>query len=434
MMEPSKMTTVDILYLSDRMLLTDKCIPRAVIDELKRQGLIAPGMQKIHFCGVISYAGGLAIFLPRNNSGSGEQKDIAAHYLLRAFLKFYRNKETGVLAEDSGNQLIGGESLSLAVSLLDDYLANGLYVRRFKDKTTHTGKINWSRTILRSTAYPTHKGHLYIDLATTRSRYIANCETAKIQAYVIEELYSKFGLLWFGKSDIRDEQLLPVPKPSGSIEIQIAYLRRELQLSYSERDIFLIRSLIRYLEHEKGTDLGGFLIGVRKFHSLWETMLDECLVGKYPINNRLPIPVYQTSSDDFVPVANKGQRTDTVLRNIACTRIAVIDAKYYDAESPSSAPGWPDLVKQFYYHKIISYLEPAETQISNHFIFPGTKKKLKAVHVAKRDIIARTREDCLPDYSPIYCHYQDPLELLRLYVGGGKLIELTREVFELPNL
>ena len=423
------MTPADIFYLSDRMPVADHRIPVAVLEALRNHGLVAPDMQKIHFCGVMSCSDGLAVFLPRNNSSSGEPQDLAAHHLLRALLKFYRDRESGVLAEDEGSLLIGGESLSLASSLIEDYLAHGLYVRRIRVNTTNSGKVVWPRTIARETAYPGPRGPLYIDLATIRSLYIADCETAKIHASVIRELYPVFGMLWMGKSGTSDQRLAGVPRPSGNVSAQIAHLRRELQLSYSERDIFLIRSLIRYLGNERGIGAGGVLIGMHKFHSLWEAMLDECLVGKYPVNSRLPIPVYRTSSDEFVPVANKGQRTDTVLRNVEKTHVAIIDAKYYDARSPNTAPGWPDLVKQFYYQKAISYLVPADTRISNHFIFPGTQNRLKAAHVAERSVVVATEADCLFDYSPIHCHYQDPLELLRLYVTGGKLVELTREIF-----
>lgn len=51
-----------ILYLSDRDLLTDKKVPTQVLEELKTNGLIAPDMQKVHFCGVISFDDSLAVF------------------------------------------------------------------------------------------------------------------------------------------------------------------------------------------------------------------------------------------------------------------------------------------------------------------------------------------------------------------------------------
>ncbi|QUM81415.1 LlaJI family restriction endonuclease [Moritella sp. 5] len=421
----------NILYLSDRSFLSDKTIPTSLLDEMRFLGLIAPDMLKINFCGVVSYCDGLAVFLPRNHNSSLERSGAAGHHLLQALLKYYQSKDSGIYAQEGGEEVIGGRSLSLGISLLNDYRANGLYVRRLKERTINAGKVNWSRTITRSTSYPAANGPMYFDLSTSRSRYISNCETAKIHAQVITELFDDYGLLWLGLSSYFDERLELMPKPLGSTEVQIAYLQRELQVSYSERDIFLIKGLIQYLRVKKGSNTNNVLIGVRKFHNLWESMLDECLIGKYPINNKLPVPVYQTADDGFISVAQKGQRTDTVLKHPEEHRIAVVDAKYYEASSPRTAPGWPDLVKQFYYQKALCLLEGDSAVVSNHFIFPGSKKQLEAAHVAEREVTVKSKDDCLKEYSMIHCHYQDPIELLKAYVKGEKLTKLTDEIFEL---
>ena len=419
----------NILYLSDRSFFTDKSIPSTVIDELRAHGLIAPDMKKIHFCGVVSYCDGLAVFLPRNHSASIEDGGIACHFLLQALLKYYQSKDSGFYAQENGEAVIGGRSFSLATSLLDDYRANGLYVRRVKERTTNSGKVNWSRTISRSTSYPTAEGPIYLDLLTSRFRYISNCETVKIHAQVMKELFNDYGMVWLGLSVYFDERLEKLPEASGSVDTKIAYLRRELQLSYSERDMFLIKGLIQYLLTKKGADANNVLIGVRKFHNLWESMLDECLVGKYRVNSKLPVPIYRTTDDKFVPVAQKGQRTDTVLKHDEESRFAVVDAKYYEANSPNTAPGWPDLVKQFYYQKEVCRLENEKAVVSNHFIFPGCSGKLKAVYVAERGVTVKSEKDCLEEYSTIHCHYQAPIELLEAYVKGEKLTQLTNEIF-----
>lgn len=423
----------NILYLSDRAFLTDKNIHTTVLDELRNQGLIAPDMQRIHFCGVVSYCDGLAIFLPRNHKASIEDGGAAGHLLLQALLKYYQSKDSGIYAQESGDDVIGGRSFSLATSLLDDFRANGLYVRRVKERTTNSGKVNWSRTISRSTAYPTTDGPIYFDLLTSSSRYISNCETAKIHAQVINELFNDYGMLWLGLSSHFDERLERLSEPSGDVDTKISYLQRELQLSYSERDMFLIKGLIQYLRIKKGAGTNSILIGVRKFHNLWESMLDECLVGKYAVNSKLPVPIYQTTDDEFIPVAKKGQRTDTVLKHAKENRFAVVDAKYYEASSPQTAPGWPDLVKQFYYQRAIGHLEGEDAVISNHFIFPGYSRQLKAVYVAERDVTIESEKDCLEEYSAIHCHYQAPIELLEKYVKGEKLTLLTDEIFNHNN-
>ncbi|MBE8232268.1 MAG: LlaJI family restriction endonuclease [Endozoicomonadaceae bacterium] len=419
-----------ILYLSDRSFLSDKTIPTSLLDEMRFQGLIAPDMLKVNFCGVVSYSEGLAVFLPRNHNASMEETGEAGHYLIQALLKYYQSKNSGFYAQEGGEEVIGGRTFSLVISLLNDYRTSGLYVRRFKEHTVNAGKVNWSRTITRSTPYPAGNVPIHLELSTSRSRYISNCETAKIHAQVVKELYNDYGMLWLGLSSYFDERLESMSKPLGSIDVQISYLQRELQVSYFERDISLIKGLIQYLRIKKGSNTNNVLIGVRKFHNLWESMLDECLIGKYAVNNKLPIPVYQTVDDEFFPVAQKGQRTDTVLKHCEENRFAIVDAKYYEASSPATAPGWPDLVKQFFYHDSISLLVGDGVIVSNHFIFPGNKGKLRAAHVAERDRKIASELDCLPGYSTIHCHYQAPIELIEAYVKGEKLAQLTEEILQ----
>jgi hypothetical protein len=422
-----KVPVSNIQYLADRILLTE--LPNEVLSAMHSYGLIAPDNVKVHFCGVLSYGNNLVVFLPRNYSEIKGKENIAGHYLLQALLKYFRDKESGIYSQEQGDTVIGGRAFSQAAQLLDDYRINGLYVRRVKEQTINAGKVNWLRTIARSTVFPANGSPVYLDLVTSRSRYMANCETAKIHARVIRELLSNYGSLWFGASNFIDERLLQLEAPIGDKANQIAYLERELRLSYSERDIFLIKGLIKYLRSEKGTAVSNVLIGVRKFHTLWEAMLDECLVGKYPVNSKLPVPVYRKIDSQFVTVARKGQRTDTVLKHGANNKFAVVDAKYYEASSPKTAPGWPDLVKQFYYQKAVTILEGEDAIVSNHFIFPGSEKALKSVHVAEREITVKSEDDCLPDYHPILCHYQDPIDLLKVYVKGQKLSTLTNAIF-----
>ncbi|MFA0086363.1 LlaJI family restriction endonuclease [Vibrio sp. 10N.261.51.F12] len=423
------MRTSNILYLSDRLLVNDQTIPESLLREMRSLGLVAPDMMKIHFCGIISYCDGLAVFLPRNHEAGTAEQASAAHLLLQALLKYYQSKDSGIYAQESGEEVIGGRAFSLAVSLLNDYRANSLYVRRVKERLTNNGKVNWPRTIARSTAYPTKSGPMYFDLSTSRSRYISNCETAKIHAQVIKELFNDYGMLWLGLPSFFDERLELMPKPSGCVNVQIAYLQRELQVSYSERDMFLIKGLIQYLRIKKGINTNNVLFGVRKFHNLWESMLDACLIGKYAINSKLPVPVYQTANDDFIPVAQKRQRTDTVLKHPSERRFAVVDAKYYEARSARTAPGWSDLVKQFFYQKAVRDIEGGNTPVSNHFIFPGSLPNLKAAHVAKSGVTIESQEDCLEDYSAIYCHYQPPITLLSAYVNNEKLSTLTDTIW-----
>ena len=63
--------------------------------------------------------------------------------------------------------------------------------------------------------------------------------------------------------------------------------------------------------------------------------------------------------------------------------LTVVDAKYYRAQGLDSAPGWPDLVKQFFYARALKAYCPEPT-VNNAFVFPG-QGPLKSAHMHNRD-------------------------------------------------
>lgn len=63
---------------------------------------------------------------------------------------------------------------------------------------------------------------------------------------------------------------------------------------------------------------------------------------------------------------------------IACTTqgYALLDAKYYEANSSYSLPGWTDIAKQFVYEQALRKVVGADTCITNAFVFPVEGDKL----------------------------------------------------------
>lgn len=421
----------DLHYFTDRSYLTHIDEPTGtLVETMRRQGLIAPDHHRVRFCGFFSWHGGTAVFLPANCDIS-EKPALSAHWLLRTLRRYYADRPTGIQGAE-GDSLIGGSLLSLAVTLFEDYQANGLYVRRSRHHTVNHGKINWPRTISRYIPFPSATAPVYLELESSRARYMSDCETARIHAAVLRDIREKFGILFYGETLLTDEKLEKMPLPAGSREAQLAYLNRELSLSYSECDITLINLLKRYIESMEGCDEDSLIIGTRHFHSVWEAMLDNALSGERDFNRKLPVPYY-LKDDYYHEVAEKGQRTDTVIRNHESTRYAVVDAKYYTASGPKDAPGWPDLVKQFFYQKAVKVVAGEDAAVTTHFVFPGTVSPLTSAHVGDRgqhmqDLLRHT-----PGYPVVHCHYCDPTELMKAYVTYGKLPALRESILELTD-
>lgn len=416
----------NLQFFADKDLISS--LPFELAENMRRSGIIAPDQFRIQFCGFVSWKQGTAIFMPVN-SGVESRNISGAHQLLRVIQRYYNDKSTGV-SEGSGEEIIGAVPLSLALQLIDDYLTNGLYVRKVRQHKLNSGKVNWARTISRRDAYPANGGAVYLDLETSHSRYVSDCETARIHASVIREILSDFGEILLGDIQISDFSLEKMPYPSCNREARIVHLDRELSLSFSDRDITLIHSLKRYLKEARGLD-DNLVIGTRNFHHVWETMLDSCLPRNISVNSKLPIPYY-LQNGEYIPLAQKGQRTDTVIENQNGSKVAVVDAKYYRADDPQSAPGWPDLVKQFFYQKAVQTVYES-TEVSLHFVFPGTERKLESVRVGERKTGRTKVLTPVAGYPDILCHYCDPLTLMQSYLRGVKQQALAEEMFDLAS-
>ncbi|MGL0943598.1 LlaJI family restriction endonuclease [Vibrio vulnificus] len=413
-------------YFTDRSYLSCLDEPTGtLVEAMRRKGIIAPDHHRVRFCGFFSWRGGTAVFLPANSDVS-EKPALSAHWLLRTLSRYYAGRPTGIQGTE-GDSLIGGTLLSLAVTLFDDYQANGLYVRRSRYSIVNQGKTNWPRTISRHTPFPSVTAPVYLELESSKTHYVSDCETARIHAAVVRDIREKFGILLYGETILSDETLEKMPPPAGVKEVQIAYLNRELSLSYSERDITLINSLKRYIDSSQGSDENSLIIGTRYFHSVWEVMLDNALSSERNFNSRLPVPYYQKDGL-FHEVAEKGQRTDTVLRNDDGTRYAVVDAKYYTASAPKDAPGWPDLVKQFFYQKAVKSVTDEDAEVTTHFVFPGSDNCLTSAHVGKRGQHQQKTLQHTPGYPVVHCHYCDPIELMKAYVTHGRMLHLRDSI------
>ena len=107
------------------------------------------------------------------------------------------------------------------------------------------------------------------------------------------------------------------------------------------------------------------------------------------------------------------------------------DAKYYEASTVANAPGWPDLVKQFYYADAVKKISGDKASITNHFIFPGSCNYLKSAHVAPRESEVKSELECYTDYPKIHCHYLEPELLVKKYYKGSKLEAFSKFILGL---
>ncbi len=401
-------------------------MPKGTQNLLHKEKLFTNSKQNTSFCGLLFQHQNIDVFLPRNTKyDETKYSKIQIASLILNTIRIYGIEFDSPLTHDDGeiDNQIGGLSLSLITELINDYRENGLYAKRKSVNTLNTGKPNWNKTIARSILFPSVSNSIYLDVICSKKINSSLCEVAKIHASAIKDLDKKFSLLLFGCDVFFTEHHIKEPI-SSDIEYQVNILEKELRVTYSGRDIWLLKSLIDYLKNIKGNSSSEMVIGIKHFHTVWEYMLSKTLNNTVSLNKLIPIPAYKLNNGSVVSAPKKGQRMYTVLKHPEKNTFCIIDAKYYAATSVAGSPGWPDLVKQFFYAKALKDIAP-DANILNAFIFPKHEGPLKSVHMKRRSDNSLLNDE----YGPISCFYIEPLRVLEHFVENRKMKELSSNLF-----
>lgn len=407
-------------FYNDRMSALN--LPKDLRNYFESLGLIAnDGLQMVSFCGLVANKDNINIFLPRSVSESDilpEHRQKIASHLLQSIDRYGRVSKTSIKASDDGDGGKGLEQLSLMLSLLDDYQNYGLYSRRQILHTKNTGRVNWHKTISKNLPYPDSRGDpIYVNLVGQRSRYLTNTEVSRIHADIIRKISKKYGWIVNEHIFLFEQELKDIPFPLGTDDFQLSVIRKELNQTYSDRDIQLLQNLINYLESKGGDNQSNFIAGLTRFHHAWEHMLHEIFENTIKINNQLPAPVYIYENDMPQTAFEHGMRTDIVLEDKINETITIVDAKYYAATNVGNAPSWSDIVKQFFYAEAMVEIFPEHT-ILNIFIFPGKEQIFKQIKMRTRHPTEVYLDDKFP---PVRCVYVCPLRIVSLFYHRQKI-------------
>ncbi|EIF5974304.1 LlaJI family restriction endonuclease, partial [Salmonella enterica subsp. enterica serovar Altona] len=392
---------------------------------LTSKGVIVEDDIFIHFVGLVYFKGKPYIFLPRNSDlnkfqqYSIAEKEKIARELMSSIHMYQQSKKNSIDNRDNGEGFIGEENLTLIISLLDDFNLNGLYKRRSKRKIYNAGKINWKKTIHSFQPYPSDNSPLYLEYEGVSKRTEFDSEISKIHAGIIYDISKDLGWLTYSEPAYYESVLNSIGRSELSEEIQIATIKKELDTIYSERDIYLLKSISNYLEKNSGYNKSNIIIGIKEFHGMWESILGSVLNNRININKKFAAPVYKISNK-YILASSRGQKTDIVLK--INDSYFIIDAKYYRASNANNAPSLPDIIKQFYYVKSMSLIEKEAVEIFSVFVFPGGNGNIESIHMALKDTSTKLDQINLLDehYPPIFCLYKDPISLIHLYANGKK--------------
>jgi hypothetical protein len=413
-------------YFEDKKYVDLKKIPDFVIDKLKSlDGIdVVNQRMKIKFCGVIIFDGCTYFFSPAKSSSN----NIESIGKLIKVIYFYKNSvDSSLLAydEDEQGDVIEEVSLTDIFEIIDLYFNVGI-LRSKAHSYSEKGKTNWSKTVNREFPVLSNTNvPIYFNLHKYPISIYQNDLISSIHCEIILDILKKFRWLDDRFKFVSEHQLAEkILFNELEIDQKISLLKQRLYSTFVSLEIRTLQLLIRYLEriHEIGSN--NVVIGIRKFHYVWEFLLKNIFHDiDLKINSLLPIPQYQFSDPEKSTQTSyqKGMRLDLFIKNE--NHCWVVDSKYYTATGVHDAPGWSDLVKQFFYIKAVKLIYPEIEEVKNIFIFPGVTNLISKIQMTYRDESKEVKklEKLTQDFVPIECLYLDPNDVMEKYLKSEKV-------------
>ena len=391
----------------------------------------------ISFCGIVQHTSGILVFLPKSHpKPSVKDRKSTAKSILSCINKYFGGKQSDLKANGDEGLVGSPERLSLYKDIVEDYRKNGLYRAQEKvRKRINSGKIDWKSTIKRVLPIFSKNGALvYPSFITNNYRQSSTNLIARIHAAIVNEIDENLGW-WFADNDI--ERAAPELRgsllPSEDRTKLVAALCAELAVTFTDRQIRLLQNLIAYLNDKQSfTVLGNNAIGVRRFEYIWEHMIEHAIgPSSQSLKRSLPSPVYIDSLSKVTLISGKSGRIDTLIHEGNC--VAIVDAKYYQMSGPTLAPGWPDLVKQYFYERLVKSA-CAQATIGNYFIAPRSNSNNSPLTATMGRATSGDKVELAAIFPPIGLIYQCPREMIIGFNTGLRNGLLRDRIFELTAL
>jgi len=315
--------------------------------------------------GIVILKGIIYIILPCGYKKSDEYYDILLMFDLFDRLNYEKKLDAAyydlIDIEYQGN----GQLLTIAYEIIKDYRENGVIkVEYIKQGINIGGKINWKKTVKLRTQILSEEGMpIFTDLVMTRKEIDREALLRSLHMYAINKSIAMFGVLW-GISTEYDEDSIQLPVDK---EYAVKFLMSEKNQTYNTRLLRIIDLIIKFIDADEDEDSNDsfMALSTRSFYTVWELMCKIVLRDEYDkYKDKIPKPYWVI--DNGEPKFTE-QIPDIIYRGN--NELYIIDAKYYNLKK--NRPGWPDLVKQYFYSLSLQTVLKDIGKPINIMVFPG---------------------------------------------------------------
>lgn len=257
-----------------------------------------------------------------------------------------------------------GHLLTVAYSIIRDYRENGVIrIESVIQGVNIGGKVNWKKTVKQKTQIFTEEGMpIFTDLVMSRKENNKDALLRSLHMYAVNKSIAMFGVL-FGMSSEYDEEAMQLPVDK---EYAIKFLKSERHMTYNSRLLRVIDLIIKFIDSNESEDTNNdfMTLSTKSFFSVWELMCKVILRDEFPsMQDKMPKPYWKIGDGE---PRYTDQIPDIIYRDNS--ELYVLDAKYYNINK--NIPGWPDLVKQYFYEMSLREILPEITTSYNVMLIP----------------------------------------------------------------
>lgn len=274
--------------------------------------------------------------------------------------------------------------LPLIDFLLRDFYQNG-YLLYFSESVSLDGEdeIHWQKTTDENYAFIMNGVPHYLELYRLKRNTEINTLVNKIHKGVIYECVKKFADILGYQFDFMtlDDSISLMDLGDKNLIIHI--LKSRLSLSYNDREILVLKSLIKFIEDCFEISDQVFIYGTKEFEYVWEDVCKKIFKHKNPAI--MPNNLWKSYEYRFLKQELKQTlKPDVILEeeNVYWKDTLILaDAKYYDIKfDPQNKtiinkPGIGDILKQFTYEKALKQSKVHINKIYNILLFPTINSK-----------------------------------------------------------
>lgn len=382
-------------------------------------------MLKFSFVGLLIYHDTSYLILPKYMNIADKVEVVKKMKLIlrviRKFNKKYVSTSDSINFYNQNSSEEYKNSFALAGYILEDYLNYGYYtVTKNEVVKNGEGEINWSQTIDRIAPVISTGTPYYFDFYTNNDSVDEKNIVLRVHQWAIFHYASLFGE-WLGFGNITLDSKYTALKSIGSKEYLISKLKNELNETYIDQKVNLIKVLISIVEAEFSLTTRQLNIyGVRNFEVIWEEICVLIFADEYDnYKEFIPAPLW-TNYDSGLTVEKNTLIPDIIKTHslLDDNYFLILDAKYYDmrftSENVIGNPSVNDVAKQLLYQKALES-SAVGNRIRNYFLFPyDGKSKIKVVGKVSMDFISP---------HPVVLVYLSTYKVYNMYLNNDILID-----------